>query len=84
MLNREGANWNCRDYHIFLLCYKCVKLLLSASVCLVGSLRIVQHVETIQVPTSFEKLHIKSWEQVSWIAKQFEVCMLLLKGHRRT
>ncbi|ONK77018.1 uncharacterized protein A4U43_C02F2260 [Asparagus officinalis] len=37
-----------------------------------SSLRLVQHVESIQVPTSCEKLHLKTWKDVSWLEKKFE------------
>ncbi|XP_057981869.1 uncharacterized protein LOC131167089 isoform X2 [Malania oleifera] len=37
-----------------------------------SSLRLMQHVETIQVPSSWESLESKTWRQVSWEEKQFE------------
>lgn len=53
-------------------------IFLSGLVFLVGSLRLVQHVESIQVPTSCEKLHLKTWKDVSWLVKKFEVCSSLI------
>ncbi|XP_072997277.1 uncharacterized protein [Typha latifolia] len=37
-----------------------------------SSLRLVQHVETIQAPSSCEELHLQMWKEVSWIMKKFE------------
>ncbi|CAA6661801.1 unnamed protein product [Spirodela intermedia] len=37
-----------------------------------NSLRLLQHVETIQVPRSWEDLDSKSWEEVSWEEQRFE------------
>ncbi|MQL90425.1 hypothetical protein Taro_023019, partial [Colocasia esculenta] len=37
-----------------------------------NSLRLLQHVEIIQAPTSYEDLHLKTWREVSWTEKQFE------------
>lgn len=39
---------------------------------LTNSLRVVQHVETIRVPTSWESLESKTWKDVTWDEKQFE------------
>lgn len=41
-----------------------------------GSLRLVQHVETIQAPTSFKEFHLKTWKELSWVVKRFQVCVL--------
>lgn len=37
-----------------------------------NSLRMVQHVETIRVPSSWELLESKTWREVSWAQKLFE------------
>ncbi|XP_078174284.1 uncharacterized protein LOC144567957 [Carex rostrata] len=37
-----------------------------------SSLRIVQHVDSIQAPASYQDLKLKTWEDVSWISKNFE------------
>ncbi|KAL9226979.1 hypothetical protein vseg_002731 [Gypsophila vaccaria] len=37
-----------------------------------NSLRLVQHVESIQAPSSGTSLESKSWEEVSWTEKQFK------------
>uniref|UniRef100_A0A2N9IF91 Uncharacterized protein n=1 Tax=Fagus sylvatica TaxID=28930 RepID=A0A2N9IF91_FAGSY len=37
-----------------------------------NSLRLLQHVETIQVPSSWESLHSTTWEEISWEEKQFK------------
>ncbi|OVA13522.1 Aminotransferase [Macleaya cordata] len=37
-----------------------------------NSLRLVQHVETICVPSSWEQLEHKTWEEVSWKEKRFK------------
>ncbi|XP_074305478.1 uncharacterized protein LOC141640671 isoform X2 [Silene latifolia] len=37
-----------------------------------NSLRLVQHVESIQAPTSLASMESKSWEDVSWSEKQFK------------
>ncbi|CAN6463184.1 unnamed protein product [Victoria cruziana] len=37
-----------------------------------NSLRLVQHVKRIQVPSSWEDLQSKSWEEVSWEVKNFK------------
>lgn len=42
------------------------------------SLRVVQHVETIRVPTSWESLESKTWKDVTWDEKQFEVHILVV------
>lgn len=39
----------------------------------VDSLRLLQHVETIQAPYSWNSMGSKSWEEVSWLEKHFEV-----------
>ncbi|KAK1270525.1 hypothetical protein QJS04_geneDACA012674 [Acorus gramineus] len=36
------------------------------------SLRILQHVELIQSPTSWDDLHTKTWNEVSWVEKKLE------------
>jgi hypothetical protein len=48
------------------------------------SLRILQHVESIQVPTEWQSAHSKTWKDISWTKKQFKViylyrCCILLK-----
>lgn len=40
------------------------------------SLRLLQHVETIRVPCSWKSLESKSWKDLTWEEKQFEVCNL--------
>ncbi|KAF5453473.1 hypothetical protein F2P56_028374 [Juglans regia] len=40
--------------------------------CIAGSLRLLEHVETIQVPSSWKSLNSKTWEEISWEQKQFE------------
>lgn len=37
-----------------------------------SSLRLIQHVESIQAPTSCKDFHLKSWSEVSWAVKRFE------------
>ncbi|KAG2723582.1 hypothetical protein I3843_02G154400 [Carya illinoinensis] len=37
-----------------------------------SSLRLLEHVETIQVPSSWKSLNSKTWEEISWEQKQFE------------
>ncbi|XXG81113.1 hypothetical protein AAC387_Pa09g1822 [Persea americana] len=37
-----------------------------------NSLRLVQHVEMVQAPSSWESLQSKTWKEVSWVEKQFE------------
>ncbi|KMS95531.1 hypothetical protein BVRB_007380 isoform A [Beta vulgaris subsp. vulgaris] len=37
-----------------------------------NSLRLLQHVETIQAPYSWNSMGSKSWEEVSWLEKHFE------------
>lgn len=39
-----------------------------------GSLRLLQHAETISFPSSWESLNSKSWGEISWKDKHFEVC----------
>lgn len=43
-------------------------------ICIAGSLRLLQHVETVQVPCSWESLNSKTWKEVKWEEKRFEVC----------
>ncbi|XP_024029293.1 uncharacterized protein LOC21397270 isoform X1 [Morus notabilis] len=38
-----------------------------------NSLRILQHVETISIPDSWDSLHSKSWKEISWNNMQFEL-----------
>lgn len=40
---------------------------------------LLQHVETIVAPNSWELLKSKAWTDVIWEEKQFQVCELLLK-----
>ncbi|KAL6977266.1 hypothetical protein U1Q18_026063 [Sarracenia purpurea var. burkii] len=37
-----------------------------------NSLRLLQHVETIQVPYSWKLLESKSWKDMTWEKKQFK------------
>ncbi|KAK1318771.1 hypothetical protein QJS10_CPB04g01211 [Acorus calamus] len=37
-----------------------------------NSLRILQHVELIQFPISWDDLHTKTWNEVSWVEKKLE------------
>ncbi|KAB1218035.1 hypothetical protein CJ030_MR3G014555 [Morella rubra] len=37
-----------------------------------NSLRLLEHVETIQAPSSWESLNSKTWEEISWEEKRFE------------
>lgn len=37
-----------------------------------SSLRLIQHVETIQVPSVWEDIDSKTWNDVSWVVKQFQ------------
>jgi hypothetical protein len=39
-----------------------------------GCLRLVQHVESVQAPLLWEDIQAKTWSDVSWVVKQFEVC----------
>jgi hypothetical protein len=39
-----------------------------------GSLRIIQRVEKIQAPSSWQSLELKALKEISWEEKQFEVC----------
>lgn len=39
-----------------------------------NSLRILQHVETLSIPNSWDSLHSKSWKEISWNNKHFEKC----------
>ncbi|KAK9283542.1 hypothetical protein L1049_011789 [Liquidambar formosana] len=39
-----------------------------------SSLRLLQHVETIQAPSSWESLDSKTWKEISWVEKQFQEC----------
>ena len=41
------------------------------------SLRIVEHVETILVPSSWKSMESKTSTEIRWEEKQFEVCELL-------
>lgn len=45
--------------------------------CIADSLRILQHVETLSIPNSWDSLHSKSWKEISWNNKHFEVCEFL-------
>ena len=56
--------------HSINICY--LQLTLSRDVA--GSLRIMQRVEKIQVPSSWPSLELKTLEEISWEEKQFEVC----------
>jgi hypothetical protein len=38
-----------------------------------GSLRLLQHVDSIQVPTEWQSAHSKTWKDISWTKKQFQV-----------
>ncbi|KAL6578032.1 hypothetical protein OROMI_010360 [Orobanche minor] len=37
-----------------------------------NSLRILQHVETIKSPDSWESIESKTWEEITWVEKRFE------------
>lgn len=37
-----------------------------------NSLRVMQHVETIQAPSSWEQLESNNWKEVSWEEKRFK------------
>ncbi|MED6198900.1 hypothetical protein PIB30_070942 [Stylosanthes scabra] len=37
-----------------------------------SGLRILQHVESIQVPTEWQSAHSKTWKDISWTKKQFQ------------
>ncbi|XP_058766910.1 uncharacterized protein LOC131640526 [Vicia villosa] len=37
-----------------------------------NSLRLLQHVESIQVPTEWQSAHSKTWKDISWTKKQFQ------------
>ncbi|XP_028790667.1 uncharacterized protein LOC114746606 [Neltuma alba] len=37
-----------------------------------NSLRILQHVDSVQVPTDWQSVHSKTWKDVSWEKKQFQ------------
>ncbi|XP_019452854.1 PREDICTED: uncharacterized protein LOC109354663 [Lupinus angustifolius] len=37
-----------------------------------NSLRLVQHVDSIQVPTEWQSAHSKTWKDISWTKKQFQ------------
>ena len=38
-----------------------------------GSLRLIQHVGTVQAPLLWEDIETKTWRDVSWAVKQFQV-----------
>ncbi|GAU23722.1 hypothetical protein TSUD_46520 [Trifolium subterraneum] len=38
-----------------------------------SSLRLLQHVDSIQVPTEWQSAHSKTWKDISWTKKQFQV-----------
>ncbi|XP_048574709.1 uncharacterized protein LOC125555946 [Triticum urartu] len=37
-----------------------------------SSLRLIQHVETVQAPLLWEDIETKTWSDVSWAVKQFQ------------
>ncbi|BAT94066.1 uncharacterized protein HKW66_Vig0195180 [Vigna angularis] len=37
-----------------------------------NSLRLLQHVDSIQVPTEWKSAHSKTWKEISWTKKQFQ------------
>ncbi|CAA3033690.1 uncharacterized protein LOC111376373 isoform X1 [Olea europaea subsp. europaea] len=37
-----------------------------------NSLRVLQHVDTIQVPDSWESVESKTWKEITWVEKRFE------------
>ncbi|RHN77952.1 putative aminotransferase class IV [Medicago truncatula] len=37
-----------------------------------NSLRLLQHVDSIQVPTEWHSAHFKTWKDISWTKKQFQ------------
>lgn len=51
-------------------------------ICIADSLRVLQHVETVSIPNSWDSLDLKTWHDVSWNKKQFEVCKLLKILHK--
>ncbi|KAI8539849.1 hypothetical protein RHMOL_Rhmol09G0215100 [Rhododendron molle] len=50
-----------------------VRNAIAEGVAPVGSLRILQHVESIQVPLSWKLLESESEKDVTWVKKQFRV-----------
>ncbi|URD80687.1 Aminotransferase class IV [Musa troglodytarum] len=65
----SGLNWSLTQPTLRKWVIGC---LVDQSVAAVGSLRLVQHVETIQAPTSFKEFHLKTWNELSWVAKRFQ------------
>ena len=58
----------------------CHDLVLSITCCriiycipITGSLRLIQHVESVQGPLLWEDVQSKTWSDVSWAVKQFQV-----------
>jgi len=45
-----------------------------------GSLRLVQHVETIQAPNSWTSMRSKSWSEIAWVEKHFKACSPIYCG----
>ncbi|KAL7109485.1 hypothetical protein ACP275_06G178200 [Erythranthe tilingii] len=39
-----------------------------------NSLRILQHVETIQAPNEWKSIESNTWEEITWVEKRFEDC----------
>ncbi|KAL2455698.1 D-aminoacid aminotransferase-like PLP-dependent enzymes superfamily protein [Abeliophyllum distichum] len=37
-----------------------------------NSLRVIQHVDTIQVPNSWESVESKTWQEITWVEKRFK------------
>lgn len=42
-------------------------------ICIADSLTLLQHVETIRAPCSWESLKSRNFKEVTWEEKQFEV-----------
>ncbi|GFQ03568.1 hypothetical protein PHJA_002500600, partial [Phtheirospermum japonicum] len=45
---------------------------LWAEAFITNSLRILQHVETIKAPSAWKSIESKTWEEITWVEKQFE------------
>jgi len=53
------------------------EIILLMYCCITDSLRLLQHMETILVPSSWESIISKTQEEISWEEKQFKVCEFL-------
>ena len=47
-----------------------------------GSLRLIQHVEKVEAPLLWEDIERKTWSDVSWVVKQFQVCIIYFSDFR--